>query len=400
MAFVFDDIKILDLTCEMGAYTSKLFADLGADVVKVEPPAGDSVRNKAPFYQQEQHIDKSFHHLYLNVNKKSIVLDLDTQEGQQQLKQLAPHFDVIIESFPPGYLAARGLDYDTLSADHAELIMTSITPFGQTGPYKDFVANDLVGIAMGGLMYLGGYPDTSPLRPYGNQGYFAASLFGAVSTLLAITQRDVTGIGQVIDVSMQESIAMALENALQFYDLEGTVRKRTGSEDRQAGWGLYHCEDGQVYIMTAGLSSAGGWENLIQWMIDEGVADAVKLQDPIWQDHDYRATDEARATFLDIFTQFASQRKKLWLYEEGQRRKVPICPVNYLPDVLNNPQLKARDFFKEVPYENFKETLVYTGPPYLFSDMEWSLRQGAPSLGEHTAEILEAYSTVEGGAKS
>lgn len=394
-AFVFDDVKILDFTTEMGSYTTKLFADLGAEVVKVEPPEKDSARKKGPFYQEQESDETSLYYFYLNTNKKSVAVDIETAEGQALVKELVKDFDVIVENFTPGYLSTVGLDYDTLKAINPKLIMTSITPFGQTGPYKDYVATDLVGVAMGGLMYLGGYPDTSPLRPYGNQAYFAASLFGAVSTLLALIYRDKTGIGQAIDVSMQESVAMALENAIQFYDLEKVVRERTGAEDRQAGWGLYPCADGQVYIMTAGLSSAGGWENLVDWMIDEGIEEAKAFKDPKWHSAEWRATLEAREQFMTAFTNFAGKYKKLYLYEEGQKRKVPICPVNQLPDVLENPQLIARDFFKEVEHSHLGEKLVYTGPPYVFTETEWSLRQPAPTYGQHTDELLARYSLVK-----
>lgn len=390
-SFVFSDVKILDFTTEMGGYSTKLFADLGAEVVKVEPPQGDSTRQKGPFYQNIKSNETSLYYFYLNTNKKSIALDIETEEGQALVKELVKDYDIIVENFAPGYLASLGLDYETLKAINPKLIMTAITPFGQTGPYKDYVANDLVGVAMGGLMYLGGYPDTSPLRPYGNQGYFATSLFAAVGTLLALMYRDQNGIGQYIDVSMQESVAMALENAIQFYDLENVVRARTGAEDRQAGWGLYPCADGLVYIMTAGLSNAGGWQNLVNWMIESGVEGAESLNDPKWQDHEWRATTEARETFMNLFTKFAAASTKLYLYEEGQKRKVPICPVNELPDVLTNPQLIARDFFKQLKHEDIEKPVIYSGPPYLFTEMEWSLRTPAPKYGQHTEEILPQY---------
>lgn len=166
---------------------------------------------------------------------------------------------MVVENFPPGYLSSLGIGYDQLKQIQHELIFTSITPFGQDGPYKDYKATDIISVAMGGFMYLGGYPDTPPIRPYGNQAYYAASLFGAVGTLLAIIYRDQYGTGQHVDVSMQESIALALENAVQLYDLEGVVRKRSGATGFQAGWGLYPCMDGEVFIMSAGLTSFNAW---------------------------------------------------------------------------------------------------------------------------------------------
>ena len=388
---VFNDVKILDFTTEMGSYTTKLFADLGAEVVKIEPLIGDSTRRIGPYLQNEESSETSLYYYYLNTNKKSIVLNIETEEGQKIVKDLVKEFDIIIENFQPGLLAKLGLDYETLKAINPRLIFTSLTAFGQTGPKKDFVANDLVGIATGGLMYLGGYPDTSPIRPYGNQAYFCVSLFAAIATMLALLHRDNSGEGQYIDVSMQEAVAMALENAVQFYDLEKVVRARTGAEDRQAGWGLYPCADGEVYIMTAGLSNAGGWENLVNWMVEDGVKEAEALKDPKWHDHEWRATSEARQQFLTIFKTFAGKYKKLYLYEQGQQRKVPICPVNQLPDVLENPQLHARNFFKQLQHEDMGEPVVYTGPPYYLSATKWALKTAAPKLGQHTEEILGSY---------
>jgi crotonobetainyl-CoA:carnitine CoA-transferase CaiB-like acyl-CoA transferase len=387
-AVPFDDLKILDFTNEMGGYCTKLFADLGATVLKVEPLTGESTRKLSPFFHDIPNDETSLYHFFLNTNKKSMTLDIETATGQQIVKELIKEYDVIVENFLPDYLPSLGLGYQQLKEINPNIIFTSITPFGQDGPYKHYKATDIVGVAMGGLMYLGGYPDTPPVRPYGNQSYFAASLFGAVGTLLAIYARDLNHIGQHVDVSMQESIALALENAVQLYDLERTVRKRIGSNRAQAGWGLYPCADGQVYLISAGMAGSNAWNNLVKWLADHHIEGWKALEDPKWHDLEWRVSDEGIRQFYDIFTTFSMSKNKLQLYEEGQSRNIPICPVNNPKDVLENPQLKARQFFKELRHDHLEATVIYPGAPYIFTEMEWSLRNPAPKKGSHNQEVL------------
>ena len=387
--FPFSDLKILDLTNEFGGYCTKLFADLGADVLKIEPPQGDSTRRIGPFFGDRADDDSSLYYLYLNTNKKSMTLDLETKSGQDIFRELVKTYDIVVESTAPGYLSGLGLGYEQLKEVNPRLIMTSITPFGQEGPYRDYLATDLIAVAMGGFMYLGGYPDSPPIRPYGNQSYYSASLFAAVGTLIAVLVRDRDGIGQYVDVSMQEAMAVALENAIQLYDLEGTVRRRTGAGNTQAGWGLYPCADGLVYLMGAGLTGTGSWEALVKWIAEAGVEGWEVLTDPKWDDASWRMKDEAKRQFYDLFTQLSLRMTKIELYEEAQRRKIPLCPVNTPGDVLTSPQLQAREFFRKVYHAPLDAEVVYPGPPYRFTEMEWSLRTPAPRKGQDTADVLK-----------
>jgi benzylsuccinate CoA-transferase BbsE subunit/naphthyl-2-methylsuccinate CoA transferase subunit len=197
----------------------------------------------------------------------------------------------------------------------------------------------------------------------------------------------VTGEGQQVDVSMQEAIAMALENSAQYYDLQGIVRKRVGVEGSQAGYGLYPCKDGYVYIMVAGLGGHKSWEKFVQWLSDENVENWELLNDPKWNELEWRQSDEGKKEFYRIFTQYSMKHTKLEIYEEGQRRQLAVCPVNDPKDVLENPQLKARDFFQTLRHEDLKIDVVYPGPPYRLSVTPWSLRHSAPIKGKHNAEI-------------
>lgn len=387
MKQVFEDLKILDFTNEMGGYCSKLFADLGAEVLKVEPLEGDSARSLSPFYHNQVGDETSLYHFFLNTNKNSMTLDITTASGQEIIKQLVHQYDIIIENFSPGYLDSLGIGYKQLKEINPNIIFTSITGFGQDGPYSKYKASDLIGVAMGGLMYLGGYPETPPVRPYGNQGYFAASLYGAVATIMAIYNRDITGIGQQVDVSMQEAIAMALENSAQFYDLEGIVRKRVGAKGGQAGWGLYPCKDGEIFIVAAGLG-ARSWGHLVEWLKTSGASGWDILKDDKWQNQEYRLSDEGMGEFFEIFTEFSIKKTKLDLYEEGQENNIAICPVNTPEDLLKNPQLKDRKFFIELFHDDLREPVIYPGSPYQFSETPWLLKSPASAKGKHTKEVL------------
>lgn len=382
-----EGLKILDLTTEMGSYCTKMFADLGAEVLKVEPLEGDSTRSMGPFFHNQVSEETSLYYFFMNTNKKSMTLNITNKTGQQIFKELIRKYDIVVENFTPGFLDSLGLGYDDLREINPRIILTSITSFGQNGPYSKYKATDLVGVAMGGLMYLGGYPDTPPLRPYGNQGYYAASLYGAVGTMMAIYNRDLYETGQHVDVSMQESIALALENSAQFYDLEGVIRKRVGAKGGQAGWGLYPCKDGEIFIVAAGLGGQS-WNKLVNWLKINGIEEWTRLEGDKWDQPEYRSSDEGKEEFFEIFTKLTMKKTKLELYEEGQRNDIAICPVNDPEDLINNPQLKEREFFVELYHENLKDYVIYPGAPYRFSETPWALKNQPPFKGEYTSQVL------------
>ena len=211
-------LRVLDLSGLAGQYCGKQFADLGADVILIEPVMGSPVRRDGPFVDDRAHIEFSLPFAYFNAGKRGIAIDLDRPEGQRILRQLADGTDLIVETEKPGTMNARSLDHAALSVRNPRLVMTSITPFGQTGPYAKYEAEDIVALALGGLLYLGGYPDTSPIAAYGNQAYLAAAQFASVASMIALLSVD-TGrerAGQHVDVSIQECVTMGLETAVQY----------------------------------------------------------------------------------------------------------------------------------------------------------------------------------------
>jgi benzylsuccinate CoA-transferase BbsE subunit len=383
-------IRVLDVSGLAGQYCGKQFADLGADVILVEPITGSPVRRDGPFLDDRPHIEYSLQFAYFNAGKRSVAIDLDREAGQRVLRELVKDADLVIESEKPGTLDARGLDYGSLSALNPGLVMTSVTPFGQTGPYALYEAEDIVALALGGLLYLGGYPETSPIAAHGNQAYLAAAQFASVASMMALLSGDEDGKrpGRHVDVSIQECVTMGLETAIQFYDLEKTVRKRTSGQQVMAGVGVFDCLDGQIYLMAGGIASTRFWENLVNWLIEDGVGEARRLLEATWQNHDYLATSEAKSIFEGLFAPFARNRTKTDLYQSGQTRRIPICPVNTPRDILASRQLEYRGFFASQEHTVSGRRLIVPGAPYRLEATPWRQVRPAPRLGEHTSEIL------------
>ena len=384
-------LRVLEVSRRFGHYCGKLMADLGAEVILVEPPrTGVPLRAEPPFIDGRDDGESAIPHLYLDANKRSITIDLGDPDGQALLRRLALDADLVLEDEPPGLMAARGLDYARLAQLNPRIVVTSITPFGQTGPSADDEACDLTLLARGGLLGLMGFPDTAPTRAAGDQAHAMGCMYAAVGSMLALLEAQSSGLGQHVDVSVQECVVMALENAAQLYDLEGRVRERAGIEQRYAGSGIFECADGHVYVFAGGMAAARFWGHVVQWMLDEAVPDAMRLQSPQWQDMRYVNSAAAKEVFEQVFGTFARSMTKAALHAEAQRRRIPLCPVSTPADIAASRQLEARGFFSTLPPDAGLPALRMPGAPYQLSATPWSLRNRAPRLGEHTAVILEA----------
>ncbi|WP_210495644.1 CaiB/BaiF CoA transferase family protein [Microvirga antarctica] len=382
-------LRVLDMSGPLGNYCGKLFGDLGADVILIEPPGGTQLRSEPPFIHDRADIESSLAFAYANTSKRSLTLDLEDQGDRATFLRLATTADLVIETFSPGTLGSLGLDYTALMSTNKRLVLTSITPFGQTGPYAQYQADDLVGLAMGGLLYLGGYPDTPPITTYGNQAYAAANLCGAVASMIAVLAAEQTGTGEHVDVSMQEAVVMALETAAQFYDLEGAIKKRWGGKQRHAGTGVFPCKDGYIYFMAGGVGGNRFWRLSCDWFEEEGVPGSAQFRDERWFTHEFLSTDEAKTIFHDVFVPYAANFTMEELYRKGQDKHVPIAPVSTPADLLKNPQLQHREFFVEMKHFLLPESFLAPGAPYALSRTPWRMSRPAPRLGEHNAEILE-----------
>jgi benzylsuccinate CoA-transferase BbsE subunit len=384
-------LRVVDLSGMAGQYCGKMFADLGADVILVEPPGGSKTRREGPFLHDRIHLETSLTFSYFNSGKRSLVLDPDSPAGQAVLHKLIGTADLVLETEKPGVMKARSLDFQTLVRSFPKIIVTSITPFGQTGPYANYESEDIVMLAIGGLLALGGYFDTEPIAAYGNQAYLAAAQFAAVASLMALFANEKKSgevRGRHIDVSIQECVVLGLENTVQMFDLQKVTRRREAGQQKLAGTGLFSCADGHVYLMASGIASSSFWENTIRWLEEEGVENIHQLREPRWTDYEYLATDEAKSRFENLFKPFASRSTKSYLYTAGQAHRVPICPVNSPKDIVDNRQLNFRGFFSEISHTFSGAPLKVPGAPYHLTKTPWRLSRPSPMLGEHTSEIL------------
>ncbi|GBD14610.1 Succinyl-CoA:(R)-benzylsuccinate CoA-transferase subunit BbsE [bacterium HR25] len=406
------DLRVLDLAGEPGAYCGKLLADLGADVIKVEPPGGDPARRIGPFFHDDVHPEKSLYFFAFNTSKRSITLDIARADGRALLRRLVERADVLLETFPPGYMEDLGLGYETLRQLNPRLIYCSITGFGLWGPHAHYRTSDLIALAMSGVMYLAGFPEDPPNRPYGNQAYYCGSIQACSGILTALAYRDRTGQGQMVEVSLQEALAMNQETAMQYWDLRRELRRRQGEGRRLPdgqwfrvpGIGTYQCADGYVFLMVGVPGFGAPLATLIQWMAEEGEAEG--LTSPKWVETfsklDLRLVTQLlqgadasmavdwlpRFRHVDaIIERFVRSRPKQLLYQEGQRRGLLVAPVNTPKDVVEDPQLNARGFFQDVPHEELGILLRYPGSPYRLYGSPARIWRRPPRIGEHNREV-------------
>ena len=378
----------------MPAYAGRLLADLGADVTRVEPPSGSPVRRLEPLQQLPDGEVFSFAHAFLDAGKRSLALDLTSADGRARFAELAARSDVIIETPDGGGLAAAGLGFDTIRQRIPGLIVVSITPFGLEGPYARYRATDLTVLAAGGLLALGGYRDTEPLAIHGEQALLAAGIFGAVAALAALYERTQTGKGQWIDVSAQECVAFALEDAIAEWSIHRNVRRRHGDGAREAGTGVYPCRDGYISVVAGRLGTARAFVALTEWVAQSDTPGGAALLEPQWRDFKFRQSAEGIARFADIFGAFCRTRGKQQLYREGQARQIALAPVNTIADVLQDPQLAANGYFQREFDATLQREIAFPGPPYRLARTP-ARRQGpAPRLGEPGAALSPA--AVEG----
>ncbi|HUF53602.1 MAG TPA: CoA transferase [Dehalococcoidia bacterium] len=398
------DLRVLDLAGEIGQYCTKLLADLGADVIKVEPPTGDPVRALPPHLDDGS--EMSLYWLNLNTNKRSVTLDIENPDARPILEKLIATADVVVESFDPGYLDGLGLGYEGLSRINPDIILTSITGFGQTGLHAHYKAPDIVGVAMSGVQWLAGEPMDPPNVPPWRQGYISASIIGAAGTLIALFHRDNTGEGQHVDVSMQEALSLAQETAMQTWDMNEALRVRAGSRGvipfDIPGIGVYECNDGHVFGY---LGTPGGapWSEMLTWMVEEGKAEGLDeepyktfidnlnlrfLTGIVADPSTLGEKIQTMAHMVGILRKFTASKSKWEMYEEGQRRRLMWGIVSTPKDIADNPQLKFRKWLTPVNHPERDKTLEYPGPPYRFSETPWTIRMRPPLIGEHNAEIL------------
>jgi crotonobetainyl-CoA:carnitine CoA-transferase CaiB-like acyl-CoA transferase len=387
--------RVLELSDEKGALAGKIFADLGADVIKVEPPAGDPARRRPPLVRTLEGGTISLFWLALNVNKRGITLAWETPTGRELLVQLVKTADFLIESFPPGTLAEQGLGWDVLRQVNPRLILISITPFGQEGPYREFLASDLEIMAMSGTMSLAGEEDGEPMRVTIPQAFFWAGVEAVMGGLTALASRFNTGRGQHVDVSAQVAAMAPLAMAPAHWDLNRvnplragifiTGRSITGAKMRA----LWRCRDGWInFIIYGGAAGRHTNQQLVAWMKERGMA-------PDWLlDIDWSRFEVTRLTQEEVdrleapIAEFFLTITKREFLEEALRRQMLGYPVSTVADIMTDPQLEAREFWQEVLDPTTGLRLRYPGGFAVVNGERLPIRRPAPRLGEHNQEIF------------
>ena len=380
--------RVLDLADEKGLLCGKLFADLGADVIKVERPGGDATRNLGPFYHDEVDPEKSLFWFAYNAGKRGITLDIGSSRGREILKKLVLGADILVESFSPGYMDSSGLGYSTLAKLHPGFIMVSISPFGQTGPYRDFKGPDIVVWAMGGRMYAVGDADRPPVRiSHHSQAYLQAGLDSAMAAMMALYHRQVTGEGQYIDLSIQ---AAAAQTGSPAWDLRQIVAQRIRQSGNVLVPRMYPCKDGMV-AWTYMPATFEPWRNasFISWLDREGFAtDFLKKYD--WTKLDYLLiTQEEMDQIAEPTARFFASHTKEELLEGAVKHRIMFYPHFTADNILASEQLAARDFWDMVPYPELGRELKYPGAFALTTETHIGVSRRAPLIGEHNREVYE-----------
>ncbi len=375
-------IRILDLSQGVaGGYCTKMMAGFGAEVIKIESPGrGDEVRSTVPFWKDEPNLETSCLHLHVNASKKSITLDVSQPGGAELFLRLVPQASAVVESFPPGFMAKHGLGYETLKKLNPSLVMTSITPFGQTGPRKDWKGNELVNYAVGGYSHLTGLPEREPIKAYGQVMQYHTGMHAALGTLAALWRSYLRGIGEYVDVSIHDCVAFMVGQPPLQYRQTGVIQNRVGSKNtgsvRSAGTfsEILPCADGYLHVH----SPMGPAHH-------NGIAELIG--EPRWLEP---AFAEERAPGSDVIEEvllpWLQDKTKIELMWMAQKVNGPWTPVLNTAEVVNDPQHKARGFFVEVdhPVVGKVKQLDYN---FVARDTPWRTVP-APLLGEHNEEIF------------
>ena len=378
-----EGVNVLELGHMVSAsYASKLMADLGADVIKIEEPTGDLARQRGPFPSGQSDSEKSGLFLALNTNKRSVVLD--TVQDATQFEQLVSQTDILVHNYAPSAMAEHGIDYAALRKINPRLVLCSITPFGLTGPHKDFKSYELTQAHAGGWAWLGpgasDEPDLPPLKTFGQQCDFQGGLAGAMTSLAAYYRALETGQGEHIDLSVQAYIASILEQNFVYYTYLDRVASRLGRRQLYP-WGIFQCQDGLIFLITV---EEDQWQRLVEVM-----------EHPEWASWEIFQDMYNRSKNHDVLKMYLEEWMSNWkvedLFRAGQERRICFAPILSMPLLAKQGQLSERNFFVDVEHPK-AGTLTHLGPPYQLKEPWWQIRRPAPLLGEHTDEVLSASS--------
>jgi len=382
----------------------KILGDLGADVIQIEPPGGSSARNIGPFYHDIPDPEKSLYWFWAALHKRGITLNLDTAHGREIFNRLVKTADFVIESFEPGYMASLGLGYEELEKINPRIIMTSITPFGQTGPYARYKTTDIVGVSLGGLSRIYGEGDR-PVRISAPQFYFHGGIQGALGSAVAHYYREMTGEGQYVDVSCQQAVVLTLMVTAEMWDI--LKMNTTGAGPGAGLMGrmimklIYPCKDGYVLTMMGGGAQAGfvtSAKALVEMANRDGYF--LDFKDFDWANFDFTPAAMAKAFGMESegtklldriqegLEEFLATKSKQELFDEALEKAILLIPVCDPKDVAESPQLAAREFWVQVEHPELGETFTYPGYPIKIGGLPpYKPQRRAPLIGEHNEEV-------------
>lgn len=378
------DVRVLDLTHHIcGPYTTKLLADYGADVIKIERPGeGDLARRLGPFKGDDPHPEGSGLFAWLNTNKRSVTLDLHHAAGRDALLDLAVRADIVVENFRPGVLDRLGLGYAALRARKPNIVLLSISNFGQTGPYREWAGSELVLFAMGGEMYSMGAAEREPIKMAGTAALIESASAAAVAAIGAIYGAKWGGEGTHLDISIYETQTGGVDRrhaSIIGYQFSGRVSGRV-SLAAALGYpnGVFACADGYVELTGGGQR----WPNTLRML-----GNPPEFSGPEWQNPLITMQPQAREQFDAVFIPwlFAHTKREIW--ELSQREHILCAPLYTMEDLFTDPVFRERGFFVEVEHAHLGR-FTMPGRPFVMTETPWTLRRPAPLLGQHTDEVL------------
>jgi crotonobetainyl-CoA:carnitine CoA-transferase CaiB-like acyl-CoA transferase len=383
--------RALDLMDEKGFVCGKILAALGVEVIKVEKPGGDPARGIPPFLHNTPDPEESLYWFAFNTDKRSITLNLEVRQGQDLFRKLVEKADFVLESFVPGHMDSLGLGYEALRQVNPRIIMTSITSFGQKGPYAQYKGSDLIASAMGGVLLTTGDPDRPPVREGLDSIYFHAGGAAALGTVIAHYHREITGEGQQVDVSLQETTASRTSTNLVIWEFDKRLLKRSGSVRmlgaRSFQW-IWQCKDGYVHWQyIRGKAGATANRALSKWIDEDG------LENPLnkvtnWDEFDLAAMSrEELDTHQEAIARLFMNYTKKELAEEGSKRDMDITPIDCAADVLRNHQFEARSYWTDLEHPESGTILTYPKYFFLSNQTENFVKRRAPLIGEDNDEI-------------
>lgn len=392
-------LRVLELADEKGQFCGKLLGDLGADVIKIEPLGGEPCRLVGPFLNDVVHPDRSLSFWYYNTSKRGITLNLASEDGRALFRRLAATADVVLETFRPGYLESLGLGQESLRAENPALIVCSLTPFGQTGPWRDYESADLLHMAAGGEMASCGYDDIdTPIAPGGGNAWHMGCHYAYMAIMAALVYRTVSGVGQYIDTSIHEACALTTESAIANYVYRGEVLKRQTGRHHAVGPTVrtqFPAKDGKyVTALISGGLNPRNVKNLADLMGAYGMAG--DLADPKYQDP---ATIAASTSHIvdGLLADFIASLPAEEVYHAAQARGFTWGAVRAPEDLPDDGHLQDRGFWKTVEHPELGRSFVYPGEAAIYNGTPWEISRRAPLIGEHNEDV---YINVLGLSKA